>query len=297
MPCARGRRIRRRSSSSPPPSRPAASLAILFACACPFVPSALGRTEQRGQALAPTAIDPTLAWKRVVVGPGYVENTARQVIRTTDDRVYIFAADDTGQRLNTGPGVVRAWKANTTGIPTGFSEVDAANHLVAAGGTGHVIDGVDARLDRSGIAQLIYVDETNGNLYYRMFSTLTDTWGQPSVIATGVYYNYYLIKRSRNSDALKLDSADNLHVVYDSGTSLYYINRINGNWSLSVGDASGKGHVGTVSGTSWGGGRWRSRSVRVGWCTACMRIRVRVVRWGRCGWGRSRTRLVRRGWG
>ena len=145
-----------------------------------------------------------------------------------------------GQRLGTGPGVVRAWKANTTGIPTGFSEVDAANHPVAAGGTGSVIVNVDVRLDRSGIAQLIYVDETNGNLYYRTFSTLTDTWGQASVIATGVYHTFYLIKRSRNAAALTLDSADNLHVVYYvAGSTLNYIKRTSGTWSSPVVIASG----------------------------------------------------------
>jgi hypothetical protein len=213
--------------------RSVVGIVVLFAVVA-LAPSAAGRTDQRGAALAPGAIDPALAGKRVIVGSGYVENTARQVIRTADDRVYIFAADDTGHRLGTGPGIVRAWKASTTGIPTDFSEVDAANHPVAAGGTGNVIVSVDVRLDRSGIAQVIYVDETNGNLFYRTFSTLTDTWGSASVIATGVYHNFYLIKRSRNSAAMTLDSADNLHVVYDSGTTLSYINRVSGTWSAPV---------------------------------------------------------------
>jgi hypothetical protein len=212
--------------------------ALTAASIAAFAPSAVARTDQRDRAFGSAAIDPALAGKRVVVGGGYVENTARQVIRTVDDRVYIFAADDTGQRLGTGPGVVRSWKANTTGIPTGFAEVDAAHHPVAAGGTGNVITNVDVRLDRSGIAQLIYVDETNGNLYYRTFSTLTDTWGQPSVIATGVYHSYYLIKRSRNPAAMTLDSADNLHVLYTNGSTLYYIKQSSGTWSSPVAIAS-----------------------------------------------------------
>jgi hypothetical protein len=91
--------------------------------------------------------------KPVIVGSGYVENNARQVVRTADGIVYIFAADDRPQRLGTGPGVLRAWKATTTGIPSAFSEVDGADRPVAAGTSTNVIVDVDARLDRSGIVQ------------------------------------------------------------------------------------------------------------------------------------------------
>ena len=69
--------------------------------------------------------------------------------RTAADRVYIFAADDTAHQLGGGQGVIRAWKSNVTGIPTSFSEVDAADRPVAAGAA-DAPERVDARLDGLG---------------------------------------------------------------------------------------------------------------------------------------------------
>jgi hypothetical protein len=152
-------------------------------------------------------------------------------VRTASDRVYIFAADDTAQRQGTGAGVIRVWKANTTGIPTGFTEVDTANRPTSAGGSGHVLVSVDARMDSAGTVHVIYVDEANGNLTYRTFSPATDSWGAPTVIASGVNANFYTIKRSRNAAALALDNADNPSVVYASGASLVYRARIGGSWT------------------------------------------------------------------
>src|SRR5207237_1165403 len=39
----------------------------------------------------------------IAVGPGYVDATARQVVRTSDDRAYLIAADDTSFQTHTGP--------------------------------------------------------------------------------------------------------------------------------------------------------------------------------------------------
>src|SRR5688500_17883192 len=60
------------------------------------------------------------AMKPVPVGPGYVHAVTREVVRTEGGVVYLFAADDTAQRHRTGPGVIRAWKANRVGVPTAF---------------------------------------------------------------------------------------------------------------------------------------------------------------------------------
>ena len=123
-----------------------------------------------------TPLDTTNAFKLVPVGGGNVESSARQVIRTPAGVVYVFAQDDTAQRTLSGPGVARAWKGNVPGIPTAFAEVDGA-HRPTAGTPTNVIVSIDARLDRSGIVHLVYIDETTTTLYYRTFSTITDTWG------------------------------------------------------------------------------------------------------------------------
>ncbi len=102
-----------------------------------------------------------------------------------------------------------------------------------------MIVSVDVRLDRSGVAHVIYVDETNGTLYYRTFSTATDTWGAASVIATGVKASFSTIKRSRNPAALTLDANDKPHVVYVTGADLVYVDRVSGSWSPPVTISSG----------------------------------------------------------
>ena len=220
-----------------PPSRLRRAL-VTCALGLVLLASAFASNHAAGSTGART-LNPADAFKLVAVGPGYVESSARQVVRTAADRVYIFAADDTAERQGTGPGVVRVWKANVAGIPTGFSEVDPANRPTASGDSANVIVSVDVRLDRNGIAHVIYVDETNGTLYYRTFSTATDTWGAASVIATGVKASFFTIKRSRNPAALTLDANDKPQVVYVSGSDLVYVNRVSGSWSAPVTISSG----------------------------------------------------------
>jgi hypothetical protein len=182
---------------------------------------------------AAATINPADAFKPVVVGNGYVDANTRQVVRTSMGIVYIFAADDTAQRTESGPGVARAWKGNVAGIPTAFAEVDGANRPTA-GTADNVIVDVDARLDRSGIVQLVYVDETNATLYYRTFSTITDTWGPATALAGGVNVPdgfYKRLKRSAGAVSIALDASDVPHVVYCSGGTIFYTNRSGGTWS------------------------------------------------------------------
>jgi hypothetical protein len=167
------------------------------------------------------AFDTSNAFKEVVVGQGWVDATERQVVRTTGNAVYIFAGDD-----KVVPGVVRAWKGAPIGIPTSFAEVDAVDHP-RAGGT-DVISAVDARLDRNGIVHTVYLDNYfQTSLVYQTFSTLTDTWGATETIATGVG----AAMRNRQRFSLTLDNNDKPHVVYMSGTSILYTNRVSGSWS------------------------------------------------------------------
>lgn len=176
---------------------------------------------------------PANAFKPVVVGAGYVDANTRQVVRTAGGIVYVFAADDTAQRTASGPGVARAWKGNVAGIPTAFAEVDG-EHRPTAGTAENVIVDVDARLDRDGIVDLVYVDETNATLYYRTFSTITDTWGPATTLATGVNVPggfYRRLKRSAGAVSIALDAKDVPHVVYCSGATVFYVNRNDGTWS------------------------------------------------------------------
>lgn len=161
---------------------------------------------------------------RVVVGPGIVEDTVRQVIRTASNVVYVFAPDDTAQRQSSGPGVIRAYRANNRGIPLAFGEVDAAHHPSSSGT--NVLYAPDVRLDRHGLAKLVYVDAATGRLYYQTFSTVTNTWGSRQVLGGGALANpgFYAVPtrvfRNWASYGLVLDRRDAPHVVYCSGNDV-----------------------------------------------------------------------------
>jgi hypothetical protein len=161
---------------------------------------------------------------RVVVGAGIVEDTVRQVIRTARNVVYVFAPDDTAQRQSSGPGVIRAYMASNGGIPRAFGEVDAAHHPSSSGT--NVLYAPDVRLDRHGVAEMVYVDQASGRLYYQTFSTVTNTWGSRRVLGGGALANpgFYALPtrvfRNWASYGLVLDRRDAPHVVYCSGNDV-----------------------------------------------------------------------------
>jgi hypothetical protein len=174
------------------------------------------------------------AEKRVVVGPGFVTATARQVVRTAGGRVYVIAADDTAFELRTGDTVVRAYKGNRDGIPTAFSEVDAADRPVSQGASSSLIPGIDLRLDANGIVHAVFADMGfPRSLDYVTFSTVVDNWGSRETIASGTA-NVNSQARGRIEFALVLDNAEKPHVVYMVGDQVKYSNRVSGSWSAPV---------------------------------------------------------------
>jgi hypothetical protein len=183
------------------------------------------------------------ARKRVVVGPGVVDASVRQVVRTAGGRVYIFAADDTAQKQDSGPGVIRAWKANRTGIPTAFAEMDGGNRPSATGVS--VLGSPDVRLNSSGLVQLLYIRESTRELVYQTFSTASDTWGTAEIVATGVTApgDFHAFRRAQTANALILDDDDVPHVVYTAGSSVLYRNRIGGSWSAATTVATGSSPI------------------------------------------------------
>ncbi len=176
------------------------------------------------------------AWKKVTVGPGYVDASTRTPVRTAGGWVYLFAADDTARGNGVGPTVIRAWKANRPGIPTAFSEMDGANRPSAATGTLQVLGSPDTRLDRSGIAHLVYMNESTDTLNYRTFSTVTNTWGPNEVVesAIGMDFDGNTTYRRETTNSIVLDANDVPHIVYKSGSSLVHRHRTGGTWSAKV---------------------------------------------------------------
>jgi hypothetical protein len=184
------------------------------------------------------SLDKTNAWKKVTVGPGLAEASSRQVIRTPDGRVYVFAADDTAQKAGSGPGVIRAYRADETGIPISFSEADGTHRPTGLAPDG-VLGGPDVRLDSSGIAHVLYVDKANRALVYQTFSTLTDAWGPGTTIATGVDVGAHPFRRGETASALVVDANDAVHVAYTSFGSVLYTRNVLGTWTAPETVASG----------------------------------------------------------
>lgn len=181
---------------------------------------------------------------RVVVGAGIAEDTVRQVIRTGGGVVYVFAPDDTAQRRGSGPGVIRAYKGSSRGIPRAFAEVDPAHHPSSV--ATHVLYAPDVRLDRHGIAHMVYVDEATDRLYYQTFSTMSDRWGPRQALGEGAVRNpgFYStptrVFRNWASYGLVLDRLDVPHVVYCSGDQVLSRMRSSRSWSSPRLVASGR---------------------------------------------------------
>jgi hypothetical protein len=169
------------------------------------------------------------------LGPGFTDPNARQVVRTAGDRVYVFAADDTAAKTFTGPGILHAYRATTTGVPTAFTESDAAHRPHSSASTG-LLPGLDVRLDGAGIAHIVYADNSApGEVLYVTYSTVTDTWGQPRVIGSGIGSH----ARGQLPAAIVLDGADHPHVVYADSTHLWEIASNGIAWTAPVQIAAG----------------------------------------------------------
>lgn len=117
----------------------------------------------------------------VSVGPGISESSIRQAVRTAEGRVYIVAADDGGN--NGTETVLRMYRADQLGVPTSFSEADAANH--PALDEISALNGGDARLARDGTIHVSWYRRTDGTAIHQTFSPAADRWGPAEEVNPG----------------------------------------------------------------------------------------------------------------
>jgi hypothetical protein len=221
------------------PRRTVLALAVLAVVAVGLASAAITpRAPAAGSVTVAGALAKANAWKKITVGPGLAEASSRQVIRTAEGRVYVFAADDTAQKAGAGPGVIRAYRADETGMPSSFTETDGDQRPTGLAPDG-VLGGPDVRLDSNGLAHVLYVDKATGALVYRVFSTLTDTWGPATTIADGVEVGTHPFKRGETASALVLDANDAVHVVYVSFGSILYTRTSEGTWTAPETVATG----------------------------------------------------------
>lgn len=165
----------------------------------------------------------------VQVGPGVVDATARSIVRTTSGRVYVFASDDTDQRVSGTKGVIHAYKSDTTGKAiTQFTAQDTSNRPIAATNN-RVLSMPDCVLDPdTGIVHMVYTDNStqatnvspsqNCVGYYRQFNTNTDTWGSAEQVITGIPGNQtQTLMRAQTTMAIQMGLDDTIHIIYMDG--------------------------------------------------------------------------------
>ena len=175
--------------------------------------------------------------KPIDVGPGLVDASVRQVVRTPGQRVWIFAADDTAF-AHGGASVIRAWRATTTGIPFDFKEVDGQHRPRSS--AGHVLTSPDVRLDGKGVARMIYVNAANAKLIYRTFSTKTGRWGSATTLAGNVTIpDESGIPRGQTACTLVLDTHGRPQVVFTQGSNVRHVHLTGSGWSNPVTIATG----------------------------------------------------------
>lgn len=176
----------------------------------------------------------------ILVGDGYSDVSPKQIVRTSGNRVYIgipycgtypdFTTNGLDQSL-------RIFRADSTGVPTGFTRKDSSNEPTAIMGNAIAIDGSD-------VIHVVWAARSSSNLThylrYAQFNTSTDTWGSVTTIASDLDYDD--IGQGDQSVALALDASGNCHVVYLgtagsgilSNRRVYYRNNVGGSWSSAT---------------------------------------------------------------
>jgi hypothetical protein len=192
------------------PARVVRSFAILFI-------SALSTVSMFGQA----------SWNPIVtVGPGYVDDYARQVVRTSSGVVYIVTNASLWPEQS-GASSLRMYKGSPAGTPTTFTEVDAShrpsNNVRFAG--------VEAKMSDH-LIKMAYEDDESLQEKYITFDTQTDTWGTPEIISSIPSSN---TNRFMSTTALALDANGKPHVFYGGvGQGILYRNKVGATWSAPV---------------------------------------------------------------
>lgn len=166
----------------------------------------------------------------VGAGTGYSDVSPKQVVRTSNGRVYLIAPNCDSYPCTASSQTLRIYRSNTTEIPTAFVRQDSAHEPSDVGCVGMAIDGADlihiAWQDRNGAS--------NSRIRYNTFNTSTNLWGTAEN-CDGDLGTPIDGGQGDQFCAIALDSNGVPHVafLYDDGTRrrLAYRNRSGGTWS------------------------------------------------------------------
>jgi hypothetical protein len=173
----------------------------------------------------PTEMPGTPGLTRLQMGElGFSDAGTHQVLRTSADRVYIFAPE-------IYKNYIRAFRATSTGTPAGFAEADQAHRPAAA----NPIWSLDAAIDAQDIVHVLYIAQA-GPVIYQTFDTRSDLWGAAATIANSPWpIRNSGLRQGSEGVSLAIDAGGVVHAVYSKTQSnrrhIYYNNNQGGSWN------------------------------------------------------------------
>ena len=184
-----------------------------------------------------TPSSPTGQNYNIAVGPGYTDVSPKQLVRTSGNRLYSAVSNCEQYPCTDVAQTLRMYRADSVGVPSGFSLVDASHAPGAVSQWAIAIDG----------GNTIHVVWNNritsggdlSSLRYTTFSTSTDTWsGSVETIDTALNVALDGGGQGMQSVALALDASGVAHVVYLKGNGINrradHRSRSGGVWSAAT---------------------------------------------------------------
>jgi len=171
--------------------------------------------------------------RNIAVGGGYTDVSPKALVRTADNRLYagVSTCDNYPCALTTQ--MLHMYRADSTGVPTGFTRKDSTHEPGGIAQWAVAIDGSDV------IHVVFNTRSTDGGnvnaLKYVTFNTATDLWGNVEIIDNGISFGEDAAGQGMQSVALALDANGKPHIVYLAGAArrVTYRNRIAGSWSAA----------------------------------------------------------------
>lgn len=220
----------------------AALLPLVVTCApsapnCTVKPTATATRTPTATATRTPEGSPTGQNYTILVGPGYSDVSPKQLVRTSGNRLYIGTSNCEQYPCTDVTQTLRIYRANSLGVPTGFTLVDSQHAPAGISQWAIAIDG-------SNTIHIVWNERvTNGgtliNLRYTTFSTTSDTWsGTIQTIDTALDVNLDSVGQGMQSVALALDASGEPHVVYLKGNGVNrrvsYRSRSSAGWSTAT---------------------------------------------------------------
>ncbi len=171
---------------------------------------------------------------QISVGAGYTDVSPKQIVRTSDNRIYIAASDCNAYPCISTSQTLRMYRATTTGVPGGFTRADSSHEPSGVAGWAIAVDSSNtihvAWTDRTASASRI------DRLRYTTFNTATNTWGTTETLEGALNVATGSGGQGIQSVALALDANGIPHVVYlkNATRRMFYRNHVGGSWSAAT---------------------------------------------------------------